>query len=399
MGAYDEQTISGAINTGTHGTGLEFSTLADIVKSMDMVLPGGRKVRLEPRNGLTDPEAFRAKHPNMELIQDDELFHASTIGLGNMGVVHSYVLDVEPKYHLEEKRTVSTWEDVSKKMLRNEGAYNLMTGDGRKEVKGKRYPARHFGVLINPYDTGRKDEHTALITTRKRVDEPRKKRFKPGKNKLAYKMLHPNFSRPWKPQALLRAAPKTIPKAFDFISEKAPGMVPGLIKTTLKSGKDKRYIERSYNVHLAGDIHSVAAYSAEIALPIKDDKYIDAVNALLERINEHKEQGKMHTTPLSLRFVKKSNALMAPQQEDCVMVDIIFMANSKDAKELLKDYEDLLKPFGGRPHFGKYNHLTNEKVKDMYGDNFDRWSDARSVLDPSGVMRNPTSDTILAAPE
>ena len=56
---------------------------------------------------------------------------------------------------------------------------------------------------------------------------------------------------------MLSAAPNLIRNAFDTISEEAPGAIPRVIKKVLKGTRDKSYIERSYNVHLADDIHGV----------------------------------------------------------------------------------------------------------------------------------------------
>lgn len=66
MGSFDGQTIAGAINTGTHGTGILLATLADMVRSVDFVTvvrssTGRERVqafRIEPTDGITDPNRF-----------------------------------------------------------------------------------------------------------------------------------------------------------------------------------------------------------------------------------------------------------------------------------------------------------------------------------------------------
>src|SRR5439155_19620504 len=62
MGGYDAQTIAGVVSTSTHGSGLTFGPFPDMVRSLDLVIARGEKVRVEPAYGITDHDAFNATY-------------------------------------------------------------------------------------------------------------------------------------------------------------------------------------------------------------------------------------------------------------------------------------------------------------------------------------------------
>ena len=63
MGGFDGQTVAGVISTSTHGSGIAFGPLSDFVRSLDIVAAGGTVYRIEPDDGPSDPEAYRARLP------------------------------------------------------------------------------------------------------------------------------------------------------------------------------------------------------------------------------------------------------------------------------------------------------------------------------------------------
>ena len=67
MGGFDGQTVAGVISTSTHGSGIGFGPLSDFVRSLDIVAAGGTVYRIEPRDGPSDPDAYRARYPDRQL--------------------------------------------------------------------------------------------------------------------------------------------------------------------------------------------------------------------------------------------------------------------------------------------------------------------------------------------
>jgi FAD-linked oxidoreductase len=93
LGDIDVQTISGAISTGTHGTGAKLGGLAAQVRSLDLVLADGSL------------RTCSADH-------DPELFAAARIGLGALGVIASVTLQCEPAFALAAAEAPATLDDV-----------------------------------------------------------------------------------------------------------------------------------------------------------------------------------------------------------------------------------------------------------------------------------------------
>ncbi|MEF8887182.1 MAG: hypothetical protein V5A30_05195 [Haloarculaceae archaeon] len=121
MGAWDGQTLAGAINTSTHGSGLGLGTFADLVRSVEIItIPESQyesgeshvqMLRVEPSEGVTDPRKFArdaGKH-DMVLVQDDDIFHSVVVGYGSMGMVYAYTLELRDPFWLEEQNTFEQW--------------------------------------------------------------------------------------------------------------------------------------------------------------------------------------------------------------------------------------------------------------------------------------------------
>ena len=79
-----------------------------------LIAAGGKKYRIEPKDGVTDPTKF---HENgVQLIQNDDTFYSALLHVGAFGIIASYVIEVEPQYWLMEKRTVEKWSEVRKQI-------------------------------------------------------------------------------------------------------------------------------------------------------------------------------------------------------------------------------------------------------------------------------------------
>ena len=82
MGDIDSQTIAGAINTGTHGTGRDFTGIAGQVTGLRLMLADG-----------TTLDCTAEQHP--------ELFQAARIGLGAFGILTQVTIRCAPAFLLQ----------------------------------------------------------------------------------------------------------------------------------------------------------------------------------------------------------------------------------------------------------------------------------------------------------
>jgi L-gulono-1,4-lactone dehydrogenase len=81
LGDIDKQTISGAIATGTHGTGSRFRNLSTMVEAMELVLPDGTLL-------------------DVSTSSEPELLTAVRIGLGALGVIATVTLRTMPAFSI-----------------------------------------------------------------------------------------------------------------------------------------------------------------------------------------------------------------------------------------------------------------------------------------------------------
>lgn len=93
LGDIDVQSIAGALNTGTHGTGKQFKTLADQIHAITLALPTGELMEISIENNA-------------------ELFKAAQVSLGALGVITRYKLRVVPAYNLEYTSRLGKIDDA-----------------------------------------------------------------------------------------------------------------------------------------------------------------------------------------------------------------------------------------------------------------------------------------------
>ncbi|MFO0616202.1 MAG: D-arabinono-1,4-lactone oxidase [Polyangiaceae bacterium] len=91
LGSIAEQSLAGAISTGTHGSGIAFRCLADQVQSLSLVDGRGDVVRVD------------RGHPD---------FDAIAVGLGCFGVVHEITLSVVPAFQMHAITDTASFDEV-----------------------------------------------------------------------------------------------------------------------------------------------------------------------------------------------------------------------------------------------------------------------------------------------
>ncbi len=365
MGGYDGQTLAGVISTSTHGSGIAFGPFPDIVRTLDLVIAGGALVRVEPADGPTDAAAFAAAHPDRELIQDDDTFHAAVVGVGCMGIVYGVTIEVVPAYCLRDVRTLASWDEVKA---------DLLAGDALREHV-------HYEVLVNPYPHPGGSEHRCLVTTRDPVQCNR-----PGANR----------SRSWLVE-LTSAFPLTS-SIINLVVGLWPRLSPRMIDAQLSAIARKDYENVSYKVLNIGNANLLHAYSAEIGVPVDEQaSHVAAVERIFQIARSHRELGEVfHTSAISLRFVKASPAFLSMMHgRETMMIELIQLTHTEGGMELLADYEERLYALGGRPHWGQINTLTGSHglLEEMYP-RFADWQAVHARFNASGVFDSPFSKRV-----
>jgi L-gulono-1,4-lactone dehydrogenase len=368
MGGYDGQTIAGVVSTSTHGSGLKWGAFPDLVHSIDLVVSGGEVVRVERAGGPTDPARFEAVFARKRrLIQDDDAFNAAVCGMGCMGIVWSYLIEVREKFWLEETRTLSTWEDT-RDTLTTRGV--LGEGD-------------HYELFVNPYP--REDgKHNLLVTRRSDTKRPHHE-LEDRARRHPLEEFEASFPPLW---FLLR-----------FLARNLPGLMIGRFDDVLHNMKDT-WVNISYKVFNIGEANHLPAVSMELCVGLDGDRHLDAVDRVLAIAAEQRSKHRRyHTSPFSLRFAKASPAFASMMYErDSMIMELILVSGTRGGEKLLRAHEDAMTDeFDARAHWGQINFLTEDRIRRSYR-RWDDWLRFERQFNASRVFDSPFTRRVGISP-
>jgi FAD-linked oxidoreductase len=113
LGDIEEQTVAGAIQTGTHGTGRDTGGIAAQVAGLELVLADGTLVTCpateRPRGGSPGAGA-------PESTERPDLLSAAAAGLGALGIVTAVTFRVVPAFLLEAREQPMGWDEVTRRL-------------------------------------------------------------------------------------------------------------------------------------------------------------------------------------------------------------------------------------------------------------------------------------------
>lgn len=367
LGGYDGQTLIGAISTSTHGSGIGLPPLCDAVCGLDLVSTGGLFYRIEPTNGLTCLKKFTDRYgPSRTLIQDDTQFWSAVVSLGCMGVIYSVTMKVRAAYRLRERRTMRKWSEV------------------RAALQSDHPPtknARSYEVLINPYPT--RDGDFSCLTTERWLAEPSDTSVPVPKGRTQAINLTFTPHAQSSAQALMAAEPR---------------LIPGILETgleVLETSTDN--IDDSFAIYNVGNVNDADVVSGEYHFPLDNGGYLRGVQAILDVIDANRRIGIFHPTPLALRFVKQSHALLSMDQgEPHATVEMSLWRRQLRAIDALLSYERACMSYGGRPHWGQLHLLTGNKP--WFANHYKRHKEWLAVHDKYNALQvfdNHFTDRVL----
>lgn len=177
-----------------------------------------------------------------------------------------------------------------------------------------------------------------------------------------------------------------------------------------KTGKATIYIKDTANLHenttsdasgpsyiiLTGATYTTDPsiyFEEEISIPV--EHLPAAVNDLEKLIKKYTGQKfNAQDAGYLFRFVKTDKqSYLSPT----ALRESVFISITTDSinKEFFKEFEDLMMQYQGRPHWGKMNFLNNKKVKNLYGENFDKFNKIRKQFDPNNLYLNKYTKQIF----
>jgi len=373
-GGSNAQTIVGALSTGTHGAAYKFGALSEFVLGMHIVVGPNRHVWLERQSNQVASDSFRALI-GAEVILDDDLFNSALISFGSFGFIHSLLIEVEPKYLLEQDLRRIPYNSGLEMAIRNgdfsEVASSLNTSYPDKkqrtlqEINDTLY---HFEIDINQYDF-EKDSLEKGIYLRAMYKQP-------------YRNDYTRIVQDTKGHTYGEDVLGLIQEVLDVI-EKIPGKlelailpkaVNGLFKTAYArpTSATGTIGETFRNTIFRGQLFSGAYMFDRADMP----EVFDLILEINKKIP--------FAGVIAMRFVKGTKATLgaAMFENTCVleMDGVDAKINHDFVEELTRQVESKNIKFG--IHWGKINNVLNkERVRRMYGDEkVDRWLNHRKQL-------------------
>lgn len=351
LGSIDDQSIAGAIATGTHGSSLAHGLLSDTITSLKIMLANG-EVKVCSRE------------------QDVELFRAALVSLGALGIVIEITLQAVPAF-------VLSWEQVI-------GTDSSMLDIWHTTLWKQ---ATFVRVWWFPYT-----QRATIWTAHETDEQPREASLSWYEKYVAY-YVHLN---------LLYAA-QSVPRILPWIEWFIFGMQHGFANGSKTSG-----IQPGRKALLMDCLYSQTVN--EWAIPLS--KGPEALRRLSTWLNQ---LDKSHPTymeskipfdnhglyvhaPLEVRVSDTSRRAPGDRpylDPTCEMEPTLYL-NATSYRPYGTDppcrvryyeaFEWLMKDLGGRPHWAKNFVTTGDDVEAMYGEQLQQWRSVRDRVDPDGMF-------------
>jgi L-gulono-1,4-lactone dehydrogenase len=376
LGIIDNQTISGAVATGTHGNVPTLPGFGGLVRSMLLVAAGGKKYRIEPAGGITDPALHREK--DVQLIQNDDTFYSALLHVGAFGIIGSYIMEVEPQYWLMEKRTVEKWSNVRKEIENNTLFRDYPI---RLEKEFVNHPVLGINMALNPHEID--GDHTIMVA-----------RF----FKLAHKP-HRSILEATRSIGTNIVVRTMIPYAV-LINQanKHPEKLPKTLDGALHLMNEESYINKSYKVWYQGLEFIVdMTFGSEFAFNGDNAEWLKAVDAIFATYKDLRVNHQLAApNTLMMRFTKGAKAYLAPEGGYGVAawVGNPVPRQMDRGMEVLEAFQETCMANGGKSHWGKMNNRVAPKpaLLKAWFPKMDVWKKEMRKFNPNNTFSNTFTD-------
>lgn len=367
LGSISDQTLAGALATGTHGTGWEFGILATTVLALELVLADGSIVQCSRE-------------------ERKDLFLAALCGMGTMGVVTKVTLQCVEDYSLESHQramplmqildnldilnplpSVQERGDVQHNVTDSSGYVQLGENDGGEDKSSGRFRFWWFPHTRDDCIVWRAHKVSADAAT-------------PSSAKRSTLQIWIDHIRDtWIGFHLLQL--------LLFMSRFLPALVLWInqIFFDIIYRRPRTSVDKSYKVmnfdclfkQFVNEWAIPAEHTRSALLDLKD--FIDSNPNL-----------RVHF-PVEVRFVKGDDIWLSPcyGRDSCFIGVIMYRPYGFTVpyEEYFAGFEKIMMRYGGRPHWAKEFTLSPTELKAMYP----KWDDfcaLRQKYDPHGVFAN-----------
>ncbi|KAF8852343.1 L-gulonolactone/D-arabinono-1,4-lactone oxidase [Acephala macrosclerotiorum] len=350
LGSINHQSIAGAISTGTHGSTLRHGILSSSIKQLKITLSNG-------------------KTETCSATQNPDLFRASLISLGALGIIVEITFQAVPAFTLAWQQVV----DTDLKMF-NSWDKELWT------------QTEFVRVWWFPYT------RRAVVWTAEKTDAPARPPPKSYYDAwLGYHVYHN-----------LLYIGQYVPRVLPWIEWFVFGMQYGFT-----AGSTTSAIQPSRQALLMNCLYS--QFVNEWAIPLhKGPEALRRLSSWLNHLTPEDPDYVPHNIPFSakglyvhapveVRVTDTSNDPTPRPQLDLTCTEeatlylnaTLYRPYDMDPPcrfRYYQGFEWLMLDLGGRPHWAKNFETTGKEIESMYGDRLIEWRKIRSDADPEGMF-------------
>jgi FAD-linked oxidoreductase len=333
MGDIGVQTVAGATQTGTHGTGRSSGGMAAQVAALELVLADGRIVTCSADQA--DPEV------------PADLFAAARVGLGAMGLVTAVTFRIEPAFLLHAREEPMRWSEVTARLP------ELISDN------------EHFEFYWFPHSEG------CLVKRNNRSDGPARPL--------------PRW-RYWLDDEFLS---NSLFGATTRLGHLAPATIKPVNSVASRALSARSYTDAAYRVFTSP--RRVRFKEQEYAIPAE---HLPAVLTEIRGLFARKDW--LISFPIEVRLAPSDDPWLSTAfGRDSAYIAIHVFRASPHA-EYFAELEKLMTAVGGRPHWGKMHTRDAGYLSGVYP-RFDDFLALRDQLDPERRFGNDYLRQVLGS--
>ncbi|KAK4525760.1 hypothetical protein GAYE_SCF16G3669 [Galdieria yellowstonensis] len=335
LGSISEQTIAGAISTGTHGTGINFSILGASVLELELFTASGKRLLCS-----------ETEHP--------DIFKAALCGLGCLGIILRVKIQCEKAFRLYAVQQPYSLDQVLEHLddwLRSSEHWRFWW-----------FPHTDRCVV---WTAQRTNQSPTAVSSLSRISAWFKERL------LGYHSL----------------------EAMLYLATFAPFMIPFINRLyfRLLFEEKKEKIDQSDKVFNFDCLFR--QYVDEWSIPLRH-----TVEAMKRLRNLIETSGLYVHFPVEVRFTKADDIWLSPsyERESGWIGIIMYRPYSKDVpfQYYFRQFEQIMQSLDGRPHWAKPHGCNSTQLQKMYP-RFSEFKQIRENLDPEHIFSNQYIDRIL----
>ncbi len=327
QGFITDQSIAGALATGTHGSG-HTGILSDYIYSIEFIDGNGEYQIISPESNA-------------------EWLPFARLHLGALGIVYALTIECEPLFILEHTKKSITWsnfiENYQKYFFDND--FCMVMG----------HPEKDSALLYVWNKTEKKESQDLLNTLKERI----------FKNRL-------------------------VDHAAIHIAHNYPFLASCCFDYYFGIAAHKTQYQQSYkSLSPFTDLISIAHFKeAEVGIPVR--VFPQAFNTMRNLIKTYSDQGAQFVGTITTRFVQGSNrcALSPTNERDSIFISINTLNYFENSDQFYHDFYTVMEQFDARPHWAKTNFLNKEIIDQLYGERALAFEEVRQKLDPENLFVN-----------